>query len=139
MEKSNPKLFENIRQKLFGDATLLVNVRLSIAKTLFILLAFLYFFAYLFVIGGYQVDLFRVIVFYIYPLFAFSAIALLYNVIRYAVTIYLENAKFLITLTIILLTLAYIWLIAVHVGFTLEKITPIYTSILEFISPYLRF
>lgn len=124
MEKSNPNLFENIRQKLFGDATLLVSVRLSIAKTIFILLAFLYFFSYLLVIGGFHTEIFNVVVFYLYPLFAFSTIALIYNIIRYAVVIYVEKISGILTIVIILLTLVYLWLIATHVGMTITSIQP---------------
>lgn len=139
MEKSNPNLFESIRQKLFGDATLLVNVRLSVAKTLFIFLAFVYFFAYLFVIGGYNVEFFRVVVFYLYPLFAFSTIALLYNIIRYAIVIYLDTANFLIVISAAILSIIYIWLIATHVGLTLKEIVPLYQSGVNIIRPYIGF
>lgn len=50
MEKINSNLLSSIKQKLFGDPIFLAKTRLSIAKTVFIFTAFLYFSVYLFII-----------------------------------------------------------------------------------------
>jgi hypothetical protein len=123
MEKSNPNLIQNIKQKFFGDAVLLVKVRLAIAKTMFIIMAFLYFFSYLLVIGGYQVSIFNQVVFFLYPLFAFATIALLYNILRYAFTIYIEKSATFTYILFFVLGLAYLWLIATHIGFTINSLS----------------
>ncbi len=116
MEKINSNLLSSIKQKLFGDPIFLAKTRLSIAKTVFIFVAFLYFSVYLFIIWWYQITIMNQILFFLYPLFAFSTIALLYNIIRYTITIYFEKTTRLTYVVFALLAIIYIVLLIAHIG-----------------------
>lgn len=93
MEKINANLFAKIRTAAFPDELSAIGVRLSVAKNVFALAASTYFTAYLFAIGGYELEISRAVAYLSYPAFLFATYALAYELVSYGIQLYSENLK----------------------------------------------
>lgn len=116
MEKINANLIAKIRAAAFPDELSAVGVRLSVVKNVFAMTASVYFTAYLFAVGGYEVEISRSVAYLSYPAFLFSTYALAYELVSYGVQLYAENLKFLRYVTMALCLVAFAAGTVAHFG-----------------------
>ncbi|HBB27470.1 TPA: hypothetical protein DCZ36_03165 [Candidatus Gracilibacteria bacterium] len=114
--KSTGDSFFRLQDSLFGSPLERAKLHLGIAKNLFILSAFLYFFALLMTIGGSFIDYAAKGTFFLYPVFVFSCLALLYNICSYGIVIYLEKYLFLRYIVFILCSIIFLFIVSIHIG-----------------------
>ncbi|MDD2891563.1 MAG: hypothetical protein PHQ95_01225 [Candidatus Gracilibacteria bacterium] len=127
-DKSINNSFFGLEDTLFGSPLERAKLHLDIAKNFFILLAFFYFFVLLMVLGGMFVKVSAQIAFFIYPLFVFSCLALFYNICSYLIVIYLEKYLFLRYTVFIFCSLAFLYIIGIHLNvsaFLYDLLNPI--------------
>lgn len=115
-DKSADDSFFRLRDRLFASPLERAKLHLSIAKNLFILSAFLYFFALLMTIGGSFVEYSAQITFFLYPIFALSSLVLFYNICSYGIVIYLEKYLFLRYIIFFLCSITFIAVIGIYLG-----------------------
>lgn len=109
-------IFAKIRSTVFGTPLASARLRLNIAKNIFIFTAFLYFFALLMTVGGFFLSVTSVLVFFLYPIFVLSFLALVYGLIVYTLTVYTESYLSLRYGVFIVLFVIFIVIIALHLG-----------------------
>ncbi|EKD44640.1 MAG: hypothetical protein ACD_71C00061G0003 [uncultured bacterium (gcode 4)] len=109
-------IFAKIRSTVFGTPLASARLRLNIAKNIFIFTAFLYFFSVLMTVGGFFLGVTSVLVFFLYPIFVFSFLALVYGLIVYTLTVYAESYLSLRYGVFALLLVIFIVIIALHLG-----------------------
>ncbi len=114
MVKINLDLMEKIKLKIFSDNKFASLIKLEVAKSFFICITFLYFLTYLFVLWWFKLDITAKILFFIYPLFAFSIIAFLYEICMYIFTIYTEKSELIKYILIPVFFIIYLFILATH-------------------------
>jgi hypothetical protein len=115
-DKSTEDSFFRIQDRLFASPLERAKLHLGIAKNLFILSAFLYFFALLMTIGGSFVESAAEITFFLFPLFVFSVLALFYNICSYGIVIYLEKYLFLRYIIFFLCSIIFLIILGIYLG-----------------------
>ncbi|MDD5197654.1 MAG: hypothetical protein PHN60_02220 [Candidatus Gracilibacteria bacterium] len=115
-DKSVNDSFFRLQDSLFGNPLERAKLHLGIAKNFFTLSAFLYFFALLMTIGGSFIDYAAKGVFFLYPVFVFSCLALLYNICSYGIVVYFEKYLFLRYIVFTLCSLVFILIVSIHLG-----------------------
>ncbi len=114
-DKSTKDSFFAFRDSLFGLPLERALLHINIAKNFFIFTAFLYFFAILMTISGSYVQISALIVFFLYPLFVFSILALLYNICAYGIVVYLEKYLFLRYIIMFICFCMFLLIVSVHI------------------------
>lgn len=109
-------IFAKIRSTVFGTPLASARLRLNIAKNIFILMAFLYFFSLLMTVGGFFLSITSTLTFFLYPIFVLSFLALAYGLIVYILTVYAENLLSIRYGVFGVLVIIYIVIISLHLG-----------------------
>lgn len=109
-------IFAKIRSTVFGTPLASARLRLNIAKNIFILMAFLYFFSLLMTVGGFFLGITSVLTFFLYPVFVFSFLALVYGLVVYILTVYAESLLSIRYGVFGVLVIIYIVIISLHLG-----------------------
>lgn len=109
-------IFAKIRSTVFGTPLASARLRLNIAKNIFILMAFLYFFSLLMTVGGFFLSITSALTFFLYPVFVFSFLALVYGLVVYILTVYAENLLSIRYGVFGVLVIIYIVIISLHLG-----------------------
>jgi len=110
-DKNTDNSFFWLRDKLFSSPLERASLYLGIAKNLFIFSAFLYFSVFLMTISGMLVGYTAMLTYFLYPVFVFSCIVLIYNIISYAIVIYLEKYLFLRYIIFLFCSLAFLYVV----------------------------
>lgn len=115
-DKNTNTSFFGLEKKFFASPLKRAKLHLSVAKNLFILTAFLYFFTLLMTIGGLYPEYTATLAFFLYPVFVFSCLALVYNICSYGIVIYLEQYLFLRYIVFALCTIILLVIVSIHIG-----------------------
>lgn len=128
MEKLN--LFKKIKLKIFWDNNIFyILIKLNISKIFFIFSAFFYFLMYLFVLWWFKLEITSKILFFIYPIFIFSTLIMLYNIIMMFIIINFEKLLILKYFIWIIIFFIYIFIILTHLWFQFNFLINFYEKI----------
>lgn len=116
-DKNAKESFFGLENLLFSEPLERIKMHLVIAKNLFILTAAFYFLSLLTAVAWAFLPLSAQITFFLYPLFVFSVLWLVYNLISYAIVVYFEKLLFLRYPLFLFFTIIFSLLIAKHLGF----------------------
>ncbi|MDD2487271.1 MAG: hypothetical protein PHS92_02795 [Candidatus Gracilibacteria bacterium] len=116
MMKINSDLINKIKQKIASENSFYISIKLEISKIFFIFVTTLYFFLYLGVLAGFQIEYTSKLLFITYPIFLLSTFTFLYDLCSYGLALYSEN-KSIKYVILSILTVTYGFLVFIHLGF----------------------